>query len=342
MKTLQLVEIGRPLEARDAPVPEVGSREVLVRVRAAGICHSDAHYQAGAPRVPFLPLTLGHEVAGIVERIGAEVDQFRPGDRVAVHYLATCGTCRFCREGHEQFCADGQMMGKHRHGGYAEFVVMPAASLVMVPEGVALAHAAVMMCSTATAYHALRRGRLEPGQQVAIIGAGGLGISAVQLARIMGASQIVAVDIRPEKLRTAAACGATPVDASRTDPVEAIRALTDGGADVALDLVGHTGTMIQAIRSVAPRGRAVMVGLPDRELAIDVYRDVLGREVEVIGSSDHLRSELPAVLEFARQGLLDFSRVVTRIVPLEAALVNEVFDRLHAYQADVRTVIVPA
>ncbi len=341
MKAIQLVRFAAPLEAREVPVPAIGDADVLIRVAAAGICHSDAHYQAGTTYGVVLPVTPGHEVAGTVERAGPAARGVRPGDRVAVHYLATCGTCRFCTSGHAQFCPTGQMIGKHRDGGYAELVVVPASSAVRIPDAVPFSHAAVMMCSTATALHALRKGRLAPGERVAIIGAGGLGMSAVQLARILGASDVLAVDIRADKLRVAARYGATPIDASTGDVVDAVRNRTEGGVDVALELVGLPETIQLAIRSVAPTGRAVMVGLAARPAAIDIYGDVLCRETEVIGSSDHLLSELPEVLDLAARGLLDFSHVVTRTVPLEAAPVNAVLERLHAYEADVRTVIVP-
>jgi D-arabinose 1-dehydrogenase-like Zn-dependent alcohol dehydrogenase len=124
MKAVRLVQLGKPLEDAEVALPEIGSSEVLVRVAACGICHSDAHYRAGISPSP-LPVTLGHEVAGRVEMAGAEVDRVLPGDRVYVHYLVSCGRCDFCLRGHEQFCVKGQMIGKHRDGGYAEFIKVP-------------------------------------------------------------------------------------------------------------------------------------------------------------------------------------------------------------------------
>src|SRR5437660_12380213 len=121
MKAVRLVQPGRRLEAQEIPIPHVGPHDVLVRVKAAGICHSDAHYRAGKSRVHPLPMTLGHEVAGIIEETGADVKNFKPGDRVCLHYLATCGECEYCRAENEQFCTRGAMIGKYRDGGYAEF-----------------------------------------------------------------------------------------------------------------------------------------------------------------------------------------------------------------------------
>src|SRR5436190_7564964 len=134
MKAVQLIKPGRPLELREIPIPEPGSHDVLVRVKAAGICHSDAHYRAGKSRVHPLPLTLGHEVAGIIESTGSGVKGFHKGERVCVHYLATCGGCGYCLDGNEQFCPSASMIGKYRDGGFAEYILMPARSIFHLPK----------------------------------------------------------------------------------------------------------------------------------------------------------------------------------------------------------------
>lgn len=342
MKAVRLVEIGRPLETQEVPVPQVGPGEVLVRIRAAGICHSDVHYRDGVSPVGSLPQTLGHEVAGVVEEVGPGVANVRPGDRVCLHYLLSCGECAFCAAGREQFCVQGRMIGKHCDGGYAEYIAVPARNAVPLPDGVPFEQGAVAMCSSATAFHALRKARLQAGERVAVFGVGGLGASAVQLARAFGALEVYAVDIRPEKLALAERLGAVPVDASAGDPVAEIRRRTDGwGVDVALELVGLRETVRQAVQAVGVQGRAVMVGIAPFPLEVNVYRDILGKEVEVIGCSDHLLSELPLLLEFVRRGLLDLSGVVTQTVPLEADAVNQAMDALARFGGGVRTVIVP-
>src|ERR1035438_9679704 len=203
MKAIRLVEPGRPLELQEVSVPAVGARDVLVRVKAAGVCHSDAHYRAGKSLVRPLPLTLGHEVAGVVERAGAEVSHVKVGDRVCLHYLASCGECVYCQRGNEQFCVSGEMMGKYRDGGYAEFIVMPARSVFRLPEEIPFEQGAIMMCSSATSLHALNKARLRAGETVAVFGVGGLGLSAIQLARAFGAREVFAVDIKPGKLEMA-------------------------------------------------------------------------------------------------------------------------------------------
>jgi len=342
MKAVRLVEIGKPLELHDVPDPQAGETDVLVRIKAAGICHSDVHYRAGTSPVGGLPQTLGHEIAGIVEVVGSKVREVAVGDRVCLHYLVTCGACHYCRTGHEQFCFEGKMLGKHVDGGYAELIAVPARNAVPLPEDVSFEAGAVLMCSSATSFHALRKARLEPGETVAIFGAGGLGMSAIQLTRAFGALAVYAIEINDDKLAQAETYGAIAVNAARTDPVAEIQRLTGGrGVDVAVEVIGLEKTMEQALQSLGVLGRAVMVGIAAELLRIDSYRDLLCKEAEVIGCSDHLLSELPLVIEFSRQGVLDLSQVVTRAVPLQAAAINETMDALERFGGQVRTVITP-
>jgi len=342
MKAIRLIEPRRPLEMREIPLPPPGSGDALIRVRAAGICHWYAHYRAGTSRVHPLPVTLGHEVAGVVEQTGREVEGFRPGDRVCLHYLVTCGRCAACREGKEQFCATASMIGKHRDGGYAEYLLIPAENLFHLPSGIPFEQGAILMCSSATALHALKKARLRPGESVALFGLGGLGISAVQLARAFGAGEIFGVDLKPSKLALARSHGAVPVDASNGDPVKEILGLSAGrGVDVALELIGLPTTMRQALLVLANGGRAALAGITDKSFELVPYHELLNKEAELIGVSDHLSQELPELIEYARQGKLDLSNAVSRTVPLEASAVNSVLDTLEGFGDDVRVVITP-
>ncbi len=314
---------------------------MLVRVKAAGICHSDAHYRAGAPPVP-TPLTLGHEVSGVVEKIGSGVTDLSPGDRVCLHYVISCGDCYYCRRGSEQFCRHYRMLGNSRDGGYAEVIAVPARNAFHLPDEISFAQGAILMCSSATCYHALRKSRLRPGESVAVFGIGGLGMSAIQLARAWGALDVYAVDINPARLDVAWTLGATPVNAAKGDPVEELNRLTRGrGVDVALELIGLPLTMQQAVACLAVFGRAALVGITDGQLTVSPYRQLLGKEAEIIGVADHLAQELPGLLELARRGTLDMSDLVTETVPLEAPVINEVLDNLERFGAGIRTVIVP-
>jgi len=342
MKAVRLVKVGSPLELQEIPVPQYGEREVLVRVRAAGICHSDVHYRAGKSPVYPLPMTLGHEVAGVVEAVGSQVTRVKVGDRVCLHYMVTCGNCYYCSTGNEQFCEKGVMLGHYTDGGYAEFIAVPERNAVKLPEEIPFEQGATLMCASATSLHALRKSRLKGGETLAVFGAGGLGMSAIQLGRALGASDVYAVDINPAKLALAQDLGAVPVNAGEGDPVDAIRKLTGGkGVDVALEVIGLPVTMSQALRSLNVFGRAVIVGISERPLEVDTYHHLLGPETELIGSNDHLLQELPQLVEFARRGVLDLSRIVTRTVPLEAGAINDVMDGLEHFSDDVRAVVVP-
>jgi D-arabinose 1-dehydrogenase-like Zn-dependent alcohol dehydrogenase len=340
MRAEQLTQIGEPLEDADVPIPEIGPTDVLIRVAAAGICHSDAHYRAGISKIDHLPLTLGHEIAGRVEQIGRNVTNVSTGDRVCVHYLAHCGTCDFCVRGLEQFCRSGQMIGKHRDGGYAEFIKVPSANAFPLPDEIPFEVGAIMMCSSATALHALNKARLKYGQSVAIFGFGGLGFSALQLARAFDCGDVYVVEINPAKLASAVNMGAIAIDATAADPVEQIKEATGGrGVDVALELIGSAKTMRQAVLCLGPLGRAALVGLTAESMSIFPYTELINKEAEIIGVSDHLATELPALTEFARSGKLRFPPETLRVVDLNASQINAALDALQDSIDHVRTVI---
>ena len=304
MKAVRLTAVGSPLVEEGIEVPQVGTSDVLVRVRAAGICHSDAHYRAGVSPVARLPLTLGHEVAGVVEQTGEQVANFRPGDRVCIHYLVTCGTCASCRSGNEQFCATAEMIGKHRDGGYAEFILLPERSVFRLPDEIPFEEGAILMCSSATSLHALNKARFRAGEVVAVF-------------------------------------GAVPINATEGEAVESIREMTNGrGVNVALELVGLPVTMRQAVQSLGRLGRAALVGLSQEAFDIAPYAELLNKEAEIIGVSDHLASEIPVLLELARTRKLDLSHGIIRTIRLEAGAVNAALDRLEYFSDDVRVVIV--
>jgi propanol-preferring alcohol dehydrogenase len=340
MKAVRMVEPGKPLELHEIPIPSAGEEDVLVRVRATGICHSDAHYRAGRSSMGQLPITLGHEVAGEVEWVGSKVTNVEAGARVCLHYNISCGQCEYCKAGNEQFCTTVQMIGHHIDGGYAEYIAVPARNAIPLPEEISFAEGATLMCASATALHALRRGRVKEGETVAVFGVGGLGLSAVQLAKALGAVEVYAVDIKRDKLELASEYGAIPIDASRLDAVEEIRKLTKGkGVDVALEMIGLPKTMKQTIEALGVLGRAVIVGLSQAPLEVHPYQTLIGYEAEIIGSNDHLLQELPLLLDMARQKILDTSRVVSQTLPLDAETINQRLDDLEAYTDDVRAVI---
>jgi D-arabinose 1-dehydrogenase-like Zn-dependent alcohol dehydrogenase len=343
MKTVRLRQFGKALEDVEIAVPEIGASEVLVRVAACGICHSDAHYRAGISSIDTLPVTLGHEVAGRVEAVGEQVTHASPGDRVCIHYLVSCGACDFCLRGNEQFCPKVQMIGKHRDGGYAEFIAVPGRNVFPLPDEISFEQGAIMMCSSATALHALNKAHLKSGESVAIFGFGGLGFSALQLARAFDCGQIYVVEINPAKLATAAAFGAIPIDATAGVPAQQILDATSGkGVDVAIELVGAAATMQQAVRCLAVQGRAAMVALSRECMSLLPYPHLINKEAEVIGASDHLASELPLLMNLARTEKIRFPDGTLRLVTLQAGPINAALDALEKSPDHIRTVIIPA
>src|SRR5207247_9152759 len=200
-------------------------------------------------KIERLPVTLGHEVVGRVEKVGLDVTNVEPGDRVCVHYLVHCGSCEFCLRGLEQFCREGQMIGKHRDGGYAEFIKVPARNAFALPDKISFEIGAIMMCSSATALHALNKARLKSGESVAIFGFGGLGFSALQLARALGCGEIYVIEINPAKLDSIRKLGAVAIDANAGDPIEQIKEASGGtGGDVSRELIGSAATMGRAVQ----------------------------------------------------------------------------------------------
>ena len=342
MKAIRFVGVNQPLQMQEIPIPEIGARDVLVKVKAAGVCHSDAHYRAGISPVRPVPLTLGHEVAGVVERAGADVTHLKPGDRVCLHYNLSCGDCYHCTTGNDQFCEKVLMIGHYTNGGYAEFIAVPARNAIPLPDEIPFEQGATLMCASATAFHALRKSRLKGGETAAIFGAGGLGQSAIQLAKAFGAVEVFAVDLNEEKLSLATQYDAIPINAKETDPVVEIKRLTNGkGVDVAIEMIGLSKTMKQALQVAGVLGRVVIVGLSNQPLEIQTYTELLGNEVELIGSNDHHLQELPLLLDLARRKVLDTSQIVTRLIPLDADAINNTLDALERFGSGIRTVVVP-
>ncbi len=306
MRAVRLVQLGKPLEQADIPIPELAPLDVLIRVAAAGICHSDVHYRAGISNIDRLPLTLGHEVAGRVEEVGSDVTHLSAGDRVCVHYLVSCGSCEFCVRGLEQFCRSGQMIGKHRDGGYAEFIKVPGANAFLLPDEIPFEVGAIMMCSSATALHALNKARFKAGD-------------------------------------SAASMGAIAIDTRSADPVQQIKEATAGkGVDVALELIGSAKTMRQAVLCLGLLGRAALVGLTAESMSIHPYTELINKEVEIIGVSDHLATELLTLMDLARRGELQFPPESLRFVDLDASQINAALDSLQDSIDHVRAVIVPS
>ena len=325
--------VGAEPEVREVPAPSAPPGGVVVRVRATGLCRSDWHAWAGHDDDVAFPHVPGHELAGIVVEVGSRVSRWRVGDRVTVPFVCGCGRCAWCLEGDAQVCPDQQQPGFTYAGSFAEEVVLHAAdtNLVGLPDDVDFASAAALGCRFATAYRALvGRARVREGEWVAVVGAGGLGLSAVMIARALGA-RVVVVDRNAEALAAASALGAEhAVVADGRDVPALVTDLTGGGAHVAMDAVGSEQTCADAILSLRRRGRHVQVGLLpplDGHPRVPMSR-VIGWELDLLGSHGMAAADYPEMMALVAQGSLRPDRLVERTVGLEeAARLLPAFDR---------------
>jgi propanol-preferring alcohol dehydrogenase len=323
MKALVLKESGGPLMLEDVPMPQTGPGEVLVRVRACGLGLTLVWNRNGRGGIGGkLPRIIGHEIAGDVTQVGPSVDGFKPGDRVNVYYYLTCGNCRWCNRGRDDLC-DHQagVVGRQIDGGLAEYVKLPVRNLCPIPPEVSYVDAAVTADAIATPVHVLReRAQLRAPDTVLVVGAGGgVGIHMVQMAKVLGASRVIAVDINAQKLALAKQNGADEVINSRevSFDEEALRSTKGRGVDVVVEMVGLRETMERSLRSLGTGGRLVLVGTYDSNAILPVTQDSLRGECILTGSRYCARHELAEALELVAQGRI--RPAVTRICQLEEA-----------------------
>ncbi|WP_193610324.1 zinc-binding dehydrogenase [Nocardioides lijunqiniae] len=335
MRAVVVDEAGSRPEVRDVPEPSAPAGGVVVRVVATGMCRSDWHAWAGHDEIAF-PHVPGHELAGEVVEVGAGVARWRVGDRVTVPFVCGCGRCEWCLGGNAQVCPEQEQPGFTHWGSFAELVALHAAdtNLVSVPEQVSFATAAALGCRFATAYRALvGRARVVEGEWVTVVGAGGVGLSAVMIARALGA-RVVAVDRNAEALAVATDLGAEHTvltgATDGTDVPSAVADLVAGGSHVAVDAVGSEQTCADALLSLRRRGRLVQVGLlPPVEGHPRVPMDrVIAWELDVLGSHGMAAADYPAMMALIASGALQPQRLVERTIGLEeAAALLPAFDR---------------
>lgn len=346
MKAARLVEVGAPIRIEEVPVPEPGPGEVLVRVETCGVCASDLNVLAGKlPTRGTPPITLGHEPAGVVAAAGAGVVGWKQGDRVAIIFNARgCGQCASCDAGRPpDECDLPLLMGVDFDGAWAEYVCVPSATLVRLPDSVSLEEAALLTDAVATPYNALIDvGEMRPGDRIAVIGVGGLGTHAVQLARLSGASVIIAVDPDPASRSRALEMGADfAVEPAEDGGSEAIRTLTQGtGVDIALDFVGSGATSAGAVLSLAAEGRCVVAGVGLEPLAVAPSALLSGLRLSVRGVLTYKPRHFQALLRLVAAGRLDLSRSISARLPLANA--NEALETLRDRSGNpVRIILVP-
>lgn len=309
----------RGIEIEDVPVPKITSDQILVKVAACGVCHTDLHYiEHGVPTFKKPPIILGHEASGTVEQSGADVTALVEGDRVLIPAVLTCGRCALCRMGRENICSNMKMLGNHFDGAYAEFVAVPAKDVLKLPQSIPLKEASIIADALSTPFHAVKnRARVQPGDTVAVFGCGGVGINAVQLAVAAGGT-VIAVDISDRKLEWAREFGAShTINASKVERVsKEIKKLTGGGADIAMEVIGNPRTIEEAFESVRVGGRLCVVGYTHEAISI-VAGKIMFKELEIVGSLGCRPLDYTPLIRMVEQGKVDVQRIVTHRFPLE-------------------------
>jgi S-(hydroxymethyl)glutathione dehydrogenase/alcohol dehydrogenase len=356
-----LYEVKKPVVVEDVEVLEPGSHEVLVRWAANGVCHSDLHVITGDYPHP-LPVVLGHEAAGVVEKIGPGVETVKPGDHVCSSYIPSCGRCSYCIGGQPTMCAlrdkprwfmhDGtsrfRRFGQPLHhflqvAGYATHAVLPEQSVIPIRADAPLDVVCLVSCGVlAGAGPVFNRAKVPPGASVAVWGAGGVGLNTIQAARMLGAGKIIAVDVMRQKLAWAEEFGAThTVDASREDPVAAVQRVSGtGGADFTFEVVGTQKTVEQAVLATHRGGTCVIVGVSPAGTRISLDPSLFLQQRVLTGSSfggGHQRTDVPMLIDLYMSGKYKLDELISRRLPLSE--LNEGFDLM--LQGEVkRSVIV--
>ena len=338
----------QPLTTEQVEIDQPIGHEVVVRVVASGVCHSDLHYVDGFYEFPS-PAVLGHEAAGIVENVGPLVDEFQPGDHVIACLSVFCGRCEYCLTGRTNLCSTRPIRAKdapprlswrgeevHQFANlsaYAEKMLVHSNAIVKVRDDMPLDRAALIGCGVTTGVGAvLNTARIEAGSTVAVFGCGGVGLSAIQGARIAGARMIIAVDVHDHKLETAYDLGAThTINGARTDPVKEIRALTNGGVDYSFEAIGLKRAAEHCFECLRAGATATIVGMIPLGQKIELDGSVFLREKKIQGSSmgsNRFKVDMPKYIDFYMQGRLKLDEMITRRMQLED--LNEAFRAMKA------------
>lgn len=334
MKAAVVHEFGNPLQIDEVDVPEPGRGEVLVNIKASGVCHTDLHAVEGDwPVKPKLPLVPGHEGVGYVAAVGKDVKNVKEGDRIGIPWLYTaCGRCEYCVDGWETLCPKQENAGYSVNGSYAEYALADANYVGHLPDNVDFVEIAPILCAGVTVYKGLKQTEVKPGEWVAISGIGGLGHVAVQYAKAMGMN-VVAVDVADHALKLAERLGADlTLNPKETNPGEYVQKEI-GGVHGALVTAVSTVAFRQALEMLRRKGVLAMNGLPPGDFPTPVF-DVVLKGLTVRGSIVGTRNDLAEALAFAGSG-----RVKTTVTPDSIDNINSIFDRMRAGQIEGRVVL---
>jgi alcohol dehydrogenase len=318
MRAIHFTEFEGALSIVDLPMPELSPKGVVIKVEATGLCRSDWHGWMGHDSDISLPHVPGHELAGVISAVGSSITKYSVGDRVTVPFVCGCGECEFCLRGDAQVCPTQTQPGFTGFGSFAEYVAIENAdfNLIKIPEGVSFSVAAALGCRFATAYRGLvKRAKVSAGERVIIYGSGGVGLSAIMIAKALGAT-VYAVDINSSSLELAASLGAIAINSKEVDPVAFMQSA--GGAHVAVDALGSEITAGQSVMSLQRRGRHLQLGLmltPTGLSAMPMGR-VIAWELDLLGSHGMAARDYPELLAMVAAGTLNPSILITREVDL--------------------------
>lgn len=323
MKAAVMHEVSAPLKIEDAPVPSIGPYEVLVETRCCGICGTDLHILQGFGYVPRLPHILGHEPAGVVARVGSNVTQVQPGDRVVPHLFFNCGNCYYCRVGRQEQCADLKgILGVLVNGAFAEYFKAPAENLYKLPAHVPFDLGGLVADAVVTSVHAVKRSNLRVGDTAVVLGTGGLGLTLIQILKAAGI-RVIGMDCSADSMRRAIEFGADKtIGAGQADAAAQVKEFTNGfGAQCVLDCVGTSQSMRQSADFVMRCGCIVVIG-EERDTPPINTAEIAQQELEIIGSRNGTRQDMAEAIELLSSGLV--KPPISRRFPLEE--INEAFD----------------
>ncbi len=318
MPAVRLHAVGTRPTLDEVAVPAPGSGEVRVAIRACGICGSDVHLVHGVTPTGPLPLILGHEPSGVVDLVGENVEGWASGDRVCIAAGYGCGDCPACDVGRESICPRLEIPGITRDGSQAAYVVVPARSLIALPDRVDFATGAILMDAVSTPYHAIRRSGVRAGETAVVFGLGGLGLHAIAILKQVVGAHVIGVDRYPGALTRAPLFGADEVvDASNGKPASAVRLLTGGGADHTFEFVGSAAVADQAVKALRPGGTCTVVGVTPEPLNLLPQALLVDKELRVQGSFGCPKDELVELVGLVADGVLDLTGTITHRFPLE-------------------------
>lgn len=341
MKAAVFYGSNQPLKIEEVETPRIEHHEILVKIAACGVCNTDLHYiDHGVPTFKTPPLILGHEPSGIVEEVGADVKNFKTGDRVLIPAVFSCGYCANCRLGRENICFNMVMLGNHIDGAFAEFTRVPAKDCQHLPDDLPLEESSIIADAISTPYHAVKnRANVKPGDSVVVFGCGGVGINVVQVAAAAGGS-VIAVDIMDTKLDMAKKLGAQQtINASGKEDkqlLKEIRALTGGGADIVIEAIGNPKTIELSSSALKAGGCHCQVGYTHHPVSLNAGR-LMFRELEIKGSLGCRPVDYPKIIELVRTEKIQLKPVITHRFKLED--IDQAFDLMRKGEA-LRSIIV--